>query len=260
MTETTKPAAKPRAKPKPKEEIGTTGGVPVVVDAGLTQQVTWIAADEPSPPMIFPAMLAILRDVAPIPKGQRNQQQGYAFRGIDDVMNSLHPLFAKHGVFVAPGVTDKEYGESESRSGTKMTDAFLTLSYRFYAEDGSFVDAEVAGESRDAANKATNQASSSAFKYLLLQMFVIPLAGTKEADHESPEAIVVQPAPAGPHPDTRAKAAVFKAAGSKAAAQELWTKICTDLKIAEGGTVPLTKDEEADLIIHQLRSYLPVAE
>lgn len=203
-------------------------------------------------PMIFPAMAAVLREVGAIPKGQRNKQQGYEFRGIDDVMKALHPLFAKHGIFVAPGVVEKEYGESQSKQGTKMTDAYLTLSYRFYAEDGSYVDASVPGESRDAADKATNQASSSAFKYLLLQMFVIPVEGQTEADHESPEAVVPQAGPPPIHPNVRARTAVLEAAGGdKERAGEVWAVLCERLQIDPEASI---EDETtADVIVHQMK-------
>ena len=37
-----------------------------------------------------------------IGKGRRNQQQGYNFRGIDDVLNSLSAALSRAGLVVLP--------------------------------------------------------------------------------------------------------------------------------------------------------------
>ena len=141
-------------------------------------------------PLIYARMAAIMAEVPAIGKDQRNQEQRYAFRGVDDVYNALHGLFAKHDVFVIPEVIDADYIQQERTSAkgrtNLVTDARLRISYHFYTSDGSSVTATVQGESRDYADKATNQATSSAIKYLLLQVFLIPTEDTVEADHRSP--------------------------------------------------------------------------
>ena len=45
---------------------------------------------------IYRAIAAALKDIDPIAKGSRNQQQGFMFRGVDAVMNELQPVLAKH--------------------------------------------------------------------------------------------------------------------------------------------------------------------
>jgi hypothetical protein len=66
------------------------------------------------------------------------------------------------------------------------TDARLTVEYVFTAPDGSKDSMTVVGESRDWADKATNQAMSAGYKTGLLQMFLIPLEETQDADAASP--------------------------------------------------------------------------
>jgi hypothetical protein len=125
--------------------------------------------------------------VPAIPKGQKNKQQNYAFRGIDDVFNALHGLFAKHGVVILPEVLKAEYVQQLAGSNQNLaTDARLLIRYHFVAGDGSSVSMTVQGESRDYADKATNQAMSGGYKAGLLQMFLIPLEGMPEQDSESP--------------------------------------------------------------------------
>ncbi len=136
---------------------------------------------------IYVRLGQIMADVPAIPKEQKNVQQNYAFRGIDDVFNALHGLFAKHGVVILPEVLKAEYVQQLAGANQNLaTDARLLVRYHFVAGDGSSVSMTCQGESRDYADKATNQALSGAFKAGLLQMFLIPLEGMPEQDKESP--------------------------------------------------------------------------
>lgn len=157
--------------------------------------------------LIYERLAAIMADVPAIPKGQTNRQQGYAFRGIDDMYDALHGLFVKHRVVILPHVLEAEYVDREL--GTKLAiDARLHVEYLFVATDGSQASITVQGESRDYADKATNQAMSAALKYGLLQMFLIPLADSQDADAESPTVKVTKPK----RPRVRSKAQVVNAA------------------------------------------------
>lgn len=144
---------------------------------------------------IYGLMTKILAEVEAIGKGRRNQEQNYAFRGIDDVYNMIHPLFAKHGVFMLPRVLSEESAERPTRSGGIMRFAKLTMAYDFYAADGSHVTVETVGEAMDTADKASNKAMSAAHKYGLLQTFCIPTGSTPDADYNTPEEIVGEPRP-----------------------------------------------------------------
>ncbi len=129
----------------------------------------------------------IMAEVPAIPKEQTNREQGYAFRGIDDVFNTLHSLFAERGVVILPEVLDAQYLQQQlGAKGNLATDVRLLVRYNFTAPDRSTVSMTVQGESRDWADKATNQAMSAGFKTGLLQMFLIPLEETVDADSESP--------------------------------------------------------------------------
>lgn len=144
---------------------------------------------------IYGLMTKILSEVEAIGKGRRNQEQNYAFRGIDDVYNMIHPLFAKYGVFTLPRVLNEESAERPTRSGGIMRFSKLTMAYDFYAADGSHVTVETVGEAMDPADKASNKAMSAAHKYGLLQTFCIPTSSTPDADYHTPEEIVGEPQP-----------------------------------------------------------------
>jgi hypothetical protein len=138
---------------------------------------------------VFVAINAITEELSKtgIAKNRRNKDQGYSFRGIDDVYNALAPLLAKHKLVILPEVISREWREAESKKGGKLNFVALLVKYQFVsAVDGSWVTAVATGEGMDSSDKATNKAFSAAYKYVIMQAFAIPIAGTPDADDESP--------------------------------------------------------------------------
>lgn len=136
---------------------------------------------------IYAAMAAAMADVGAIGKDSKNQQQGFNFRGIDEVYNAVHSILAKHKIFTVPTVLKDETEERQTKSGTHLIYRKLTMQYRFYTVDGSFVDAIVLGEGMDSGDKASNKAMSIAHKYTFLQTFSIPTKEEKDPDFDSHE-------------------------------------------------------------------------
>jgi hypothetical protein len=144
-------------------------------------------SQETKTPLIYGKLARIMGSISAIGKDNKNQQQGYNFRGIDDVMNELHSHFAKEGVIIMPRVINTERSERTNKSGTALLYVFLTVTYAFYAEDGSFVECTVEGEAMDMGDKATNKALSAALKYALMQMLLIPTKEPKDSENDSYE-------------------------------------------------------------------------
>lgn len=138
------------------------------------------------------AICAITAEIGALGKNKKNEQQGYSFRGVDDLMNALHPLFAKYGVFLLPDVQETRRDERITAKGTALISVTVTVKYHFIAMDGSEVCATVAGEGMDSADKATNKAMTAAFKNVCFQTFCIPTAEVAAADpdRETPDASV----------------------------------------------------------------------
>ncbi len=135
---------------------------------------------------IHEAIPAIIADLTAISKDKRNPQQGFMYRGIDDVYNALHPLFAKHRVFVVPEVLSAEREERQTRNGGNMIYTILRVKYSFFAEDGSSVCAIVNGEAMDSADKSSNKAMAAAMKYAMFQVFCIPTEDMADPDADTP--------------------------------------------------------------------------
>jgi len=139
-------------------------------------------------PKIHAAMVKVMRAVDYIGKDRRagsSEERGprYNFRGIDDVYNVLHGPMAEAGVFVLPNIRDRVCVERETKSGGAMFYVTLTATFRFVADDGSFVECTTIGESMDSSDKATNKAMSVALKYALMQVLLIPTQEDKDPEN-----------------------------------------------------------------------------
>ena len=148
-------------------------------------------------PAIYKAIIGVMADINAIGKDRRNQQQGFAYRGIDDVMNELHTALAKNKVFVVPEVLNEERSTGKTRNGGDLFYTRLKIRFTFYTDDGSSVAAVVIGEAMDSGDKASNKALSIGLKYAMLQVFCIPTEDEKDPDAQSPQpqAGSMKPAP-----------------------------------------------------------------
>jgi hypothetical protein len=136
---------------------------------------------------IYQALAQINKGIGAIQKSSKNQQQGFMYRGIDDVMNELHALFAEHEVFILPEFLNIETTERQTQRGGVLFYVKATVKFTFMSSDGSGVSAVVVGEAMDSGDKATNKAMSIALKYALLQMFLIPTIEEKDPDAQTHE-------------------------------------------------------------------------
>lgn len=127
-----------------------------------------------------------------ISKQRKNKEQGYAFRGVDDVYSALSPLLAKHKLNIIPQVKEYIVKEKQTKSGSIMYVTVLRVDWLLVsAVDGSSVVATTYGEAMDSADKSTNKALSAAYKYMCFIMFCIPVEGEEnDADASTPEATI----------------------------------------------------------------------
>lgn len=136
---------------------------------------------------IYQSITKIMEEVPSIGKTQKNKTQGFMYRGIDDVMNALQPLLAKNKVFIVPEILEQTREERTTSKGGNLIYSICKIKYKFYAEDGSSVEAITIGEGMDSGDKATNKAMAIAMKYVLFQVFCIPTDEMKDPDSETPE-------------------------------------------------------------------------
>lgn len=124
-----------------------------------------------------------------IGKTKRNTQQGFAYRGVDDVMQALAAALPKCGLVMLPRVTNRTERAAPSKSGGTIYTVILDVEWDLVSTvDGTLHTIVVQGESMDSGDKATNKALSAAYKYACVLAFSIPLEGIEDADAHSPEA------------------------------------------------------------------------
>jgi hypothetical protein len=151
---------------------------------------------------IYAAISGVMAEIGAIGKEKKNLQQGFMYRGIDDVMNALQPLLVKHGVFVVPEVLEQTREERVSAKGNTLLYSICKIRYTFFAADGSNVVAVTVGEGMDSGDKATNKAMAIALKYACFQVFCIPTEEMGDPDAASPKLAAKQKPPvAAPKPN-----------------------------------------------------------
>lgn len=132
---------------------------------------------------IYEALSQVMEAVQTVRKNERNDQQGFNFRGIDAVVNAVGPALRNAGVVVSPDVREYKYGSVEiGRNRTPMAHVQLIASFTFYAQDGTSLTATAPGEAMDSGDKATPKAMSVAYRTALLQALCIP---TDDPDPDS---------------------------------------------------------------------------
>lgn len=131
---------------------------------------------------ILTQLVKVMNEVGTIAKTRKQGDLKYAYRGIDDVVAVVQPLFAEHGIVMCSRVTNAERDQFTNKNGGQMVNVRLTVEHDFWcAEDGSKVTCVTVGEAMDNSDKASNKAMTAAEKYALTQTLKIP---THEAERD----------------------------------------------------------------------------
>jgi hypothetical protein len=129
---------------------------------------------------VYKAIAAIQGELARegISKSRKNQQQGFAYRGIDDVYAALAPLVAKHNLCILPRVVSREASERTSAKGGVLFYTAVTVDFDLVsAVDGSKHTVTAVGEAFDSGDKSIGKAQSYAYKAMAFMLFAIPVEG-----------------------------------------------------------------------------------
>ena len=145
---------------------------------------------------VYKAITAVMATMARdgIAKTRNNAQQGYKFRGIDDVYGALSAVLAAEHLCMLPRVVVREHVERQTKSGGTLNYTILEVEFDLVSSvDGSKHTIRTVGEAMDSADKSSNKAMSAATKYACLVAFQIPTEGDDDADAHTPA-----PAPSSP--------------------------------------------------------------
>lgn len=139
----------------------------------------------PREPLIFERMCRVMEEIGPVAKADRNEFNGYNYRGIERIVNAAKPMFAKHRVLMTFTILREPVYLVETLAGKERSRCVIHVRAKFYTSDGSFIESDAVGEGLDKeGDKACNKAMSAAQKYIIMQTLMI---ATYQADSEKDE-------------------------------------------------------------------------
>lgn len=135
------------------------------------------------PATIREALVNVSKAVGAVRKDGYNKGQGFNFRGIDHVVNAVHPHLVANGIVTIPVLRSVDYAPvTIGKNATPATSVRVVAGYEFHGPAGDSFTAVVAAEGNDAADKGTAKAMSVALRTALLQTLMLP---TDEVDPDS---------------------------------------------------------------------------
>lgn len=138
-------------------------------------------------PTIHEVLAKAKAAVGAVSKAQRNTQQNFSFRGVDDVVNAAAGPLNEHGVIVTPWVESYVSETVEvGRNKTPMAHIMGEVIYTFTGPRGDEVKAKVLAESMDSGDKGAAKFMSVAYRIALLQVLNLP-TDSPDPDAESYE-------------------------------------------------------------------------
>lgn len=143
-------------------------------------------------PAILESMAKIQEELDAIKKDQKGF--GYKFRGIDQVLNAMNPLFKKHKVVTLrrnlQSVRNVRAVQSKDGKVKDFVEVEMKADYVFKSlVDGSEIVSEGFGEGQDTSggDKASSMATSNSYKYVIFEMFNIATEEQKDSDQVAAE-------------------------------------------------------------------------
>lgn len=141
-----------------------------------------------SAPSVYGAINAVTAELAGngIAKSRTNEVDDYKYRSIDDVLDRLAPLLAKHRLCVLPRALERTVTERSDEQDHLLLHVTLRVEFTLTSvDDGTSHTVEAYGEALDGGDKATAKAMSAAYKAAMVQTFCIPVSGAEDADRAS---------------------------------------------------------------------------
>lgn len=135
---------------------------------------------------LYARLAAAAREVGPIEKGERNTQQGFDFRSIEQITGRARTVFARYGLALVPtrvvSVSSAPVESSRGAAGWRTT---VTMEYSLGANVGDRTESltlQMAGEAVDYGDKSTSKAVQMAFKYALTEALLIGAEADADAE------------------------------------------------------------------------------
>lgn len=138
---------------------------------------------------IYTVMAEVMEAIAStgIQKTGFNELQKYKFRAIDEMYNTLAPIFAQYKLLIFPEIQETIRERVTTAKGAQAISTVVKVKYTFATIDGSSHSITTFGEALDTSDKSLNKAFTAAYKYAMIQTFSIPFKGDSDADNNTLE-------------------------------------------------------------------------
>jgi hypothetical protein len=155
---------------------------PTPATGGTVPPIPQTPAQPPAP--VWRLLSEASREVGAVRKTQQAPGSigGYQFRGVDAVVNAVHPVLARLGVIVLPEVLDVSRDTVPASNGKSMMNVTVRVRFTFHGPAGDGLAVTVVGEAADTGDKASSKAQSVALRVALLQALLLP---TDEPDPDA---------------------------------------------------------------------------
>lgn len=135
---------------------------------------------------VVAAVTKIMREIEIIPKTGWNDYHKYPYSTESDIMETVRPLCAKHGLAVIPSVVEKRMEVVDTSRGTSNRAEVAMDVHMIDEETGGVLVTRWFGEAIDNGDKAVYKAYTGALKYWAQKTFLMSSEDDPERDsHET---------------------------------------------------------------------------
>lgn len=139
-------------------------------------------------------LIAASKLVGPVEKNGMNQHFKFKFQAWEDVVPAVQAACSEVGLWLLPSIVQSEQAGDHTTIVMEVT--------LIDSDSGETMTARWEGEGKDGQDKGLQKAATSAYKYLLLKLLMIPTKGIEhDSDGDGPaKATAKRPAKATPEP------------------------------------------------------------
>lgn len=141
-----------------------------------------VAMEQPA--SVVGAMTKIMGEIERLPKNGWNDFHRYYYPTESDVMDTVRPLCAKHGLAVIPNVVGTSSKTVQTNQG-ESNYVRMVMHIWLIHEDGGKIATRWESEAIDSGDKATYKCYSNCLKYFALKTFL--MSSEDDVERESPE-------------------------------------------------------------------------
>jgi hypothetical protein len=130
----------------------------------------------------------VANSIGRVPKNGYNSFHKYHYVMEADLVDHVRPLLSERNIFIVPRVGSRSQGENYSDFAHEIDDGLTSIVYEYEIIDGdsgeSLITSAV-GYGSDKGDKGAYKASTGAFKYMLMRLFMVATGDDPEGDERT---------------------------------------------------------------------------